>query len=146
MKFLNSIVYISSPVPSLPVGAVDSVLRVARNNNAANDVTGLLIFNGRYFVQCIEGNKDAIQATYSKIERDRRHSELRVLFDGEITERSFPNWSMGYRQIGDRDTLSESEMSIDDAITAAMNIPRETAAQVVLSALAHASRDDMVVI
>lgn len=142
MKHLSALVYISTPSPSLPEEAVASVLRTARRNNAAEDVTGLLIYNGKYFVQCIEGKGDAVTKTFSKIETDKRHTEVRVLFNAEIETRTFPDWAMGYRDIRAGDTLSDAELSLEDAITAALNIPRKTAAQVILSAMAHAARED----
>ncbi|MGL4496771.1 MAG: BLUF domain-containing protein, partial [Beijerinckiaceae bacterium] len=41
--------------------------------NAAANITGMLFFNGRHFVQTIEGMPDDLAKLFSRIRKDERH-------------------------------------------------------------------------
>ena len=60
------------------------------------NVTGLLCFNTTHFLQCLEGSRSAVNATYHRILNDTRHKNIIMLNYCEIFEREFENWSMGY--------------------------------------------------
>lgn len=66
----------------------------AARNNAAAGITGLLLFNGRNFLQLLEGERDAVDSLLDRVESDPRHSGVVVVTDLEVAERSFPDWSM----------------------------------------------------
>ena len=82
---------------------MDEILRVARKNNQKNNITGLLCFSNKYFIQCLEGGRRHVNATYEKILRDDRHSEPLLISYEEISTREFTDWSMGY--------ISQSDLS-----------------------------------
>jgi len=87
---------------------IDAILESARRNNSPCGITGALLFNGGVFAQVLEGDRSAIEATFEKIQRDRRHGDVQVLAFEEIQARTFPLWSMGYvgRSAGDRALFS----------------------------------------
>ena len=66
------------------------------NNHKFLSLTGALSFNESYFAQVLEGGADDLMGLMERVNKDPRHSHLRVLERVEITERSFPEWSMGY--------------------------------------------------
>jgi len=56
------------------------------------------ILEGR-FIQVLEGNEADVQEIYEKIRSDRRHTGLVVLKKGIMSDRSFTDWAMGFKQI-----------------------------------------------
>jgi hypothetical protein len=43
----------------------------------------------------LEGGRDAVNALYNRITRDKRHRDATLLSYDEIGQRSFAGWSMG---------------------------------------------------
>ncbi|MCO8270082.1 BLUF domain-containing protein [Actinoplanes sp. TRM 88003] len=80
---------------SLPPSGIFEIRDSARRNNAENDVTGVLLFNRDYFLQCLEGDAQVVTATFRTISGDTRHSEVTLIAVHDVAERSFPDWSMG---------------------------------------------------
>ena len=79
--------------------AIAGLLAVSKRNNARVGVTGALLFNGGSFAQVLEGSRAAVEATFERIQRDPRHSDVAVLQCEPVAARGFPNWSMGF--VGD---------------------------------------------
>ena len=79
--------------------AIAGLLAVSKRNNARVGVTGALLFNGGSFAQVLEGSRAAVEATFERIQRDPRHSDVSVLQCEPVAARGFPNWSMGF--VGD---------------------------------------------
>jgi len=75
---------------------IRSILLASRRRNAADEITGALIFNNGIFAQVLEGPRPAVEATFERIQRDDRHANVQVLDFAPIDERAFPNWSMGF--------------------------------------------------
>jgi hypothetical protein len=63
-------------------------------NNQKYNITGLLIYKNNQFAQVIEGDEDAIERIWNKIQRDTRHKDIQLLSREPITNRSFTKWSM----------------------------------------------------
>ena len=76
--------------------AVSGLLAISKRNNARVGVTGALLFNGGSFAQVLEGSRAAVEATFERIQRDPRHSDVAVLQCEPVAARGFPNWSMGF--------------------------------------------------
>ncbi len=75
---------------------VARILAKSRKNNAHLQIVGGLLFGEGYFLQCLEGEADAVQTLYNKIKVDRRHRDVTLLSKASITSRSFGAWSMKY--------------------------------------------------
>lgn len=94
--YLVRLVYASTVTNGLTQAGIENILQVARNNNSKHGITGLLCFNNKYFLQCLEGPRRIINETYEKIINDDRHKELVILDYNEIACRDFTDWAMGY--------------------------------------------------
>ena len=70
------------------------ILAAARRNNARDGITGALICREDLFLQMLEGPRDVVTATFARILRDDRHTEIVNLWSGDIETRLFPGWSM----------------------------------------------------
>lgn len=96
---LTELVYGSeTPEPMAPE-AVQALLNHAREKNARIHVTGLLCYDGRKFLQIIEGESDTILDLFHAIQNDPRHEAVEILHDGEIEARAFSDWKMAYEPI-----------------------------------------------
>jgi len=91
---LKSLTYTSLAAIDLKAEDLEAIHRTARDINALEAVTGMLIFNGVHFLQIIEGAPNAIDDLVERLRRDPRHSGLEIRDEHEIEERSFPSWSM----------------------------------------------------
>jgi hypothetical protein len=97
------LVYVSSAVAELSDEQLAEILEVARRNNAASGITGMLIYAGGNFLQVLEGRKAEVLETIARIERDPRHKGLIHLLKADTAERYFPEWSMGFKSIDPRE-------------------------------------------
>jgi Sensors of blue-light using FAD len=97
---LAELVYVSRSTDTdrLTVG---KILSAARRFNGPRDITGLLLFDGSYYLQRLEGHRQVISNLYYRIAGDQRHSEVTLLAAGALSERECPGWSMGYVDSGE---------------------------------------------
>jgi hypothetical protein len=75
---------------------IRDILATARQRNAADAVTGALLFTASGFAQVLEGAREAVERTFERITADPRHAEVSVLSFTPTERRSFPGWSMGF--------------------------------------------------
>ena len=96
---LKSLTYISEARPGLSTDDICAIHRIARELNALDGITGLLIFNGRNFLQLIEGAESAIDDLLRRLLADPRHSGLTIEDKRFIDRREFPDWAMELAQV-----------------------------------------------
>ena len=58
---LTSLTYTSLARLDLQTTDLEDIHRTAREQNALDGITGLLVFNGTHFLQIIEGSESAIE-------------------------------------------------------------------------------------
>lgn len=90
---LSQYLYIST-APTLPREEVDAILAASARNNPERGITGLLLFNGRNFLQLLEGEEREVTALMDTITADPRHSGVSVLDKRTIEARACPDWAM----------------------------------------------------
>jgi len=83
---------------ALPFNAEDAanIVEVSMVNNRKHDVTGVLCYSNYYYLQCLEGGRDEVNALYQKIVSDKRHTRPVILMYTEILHRAFDDWYMGH--------------------------------------------------
>lgn len=91
---LKSLTYTSLARLDLQSDDLEAIHRTARETNALEGITGMLIFNGTNFLQIIEGGHAAIDELVERLRRDHRHSGLEIHDERSVEELSFPDWSM----------------------------------------------------
>lgn len=109
---LKSLTYTSLAALDLTADDVEAIHRTAREVNALEGITGLLIFNGTHFLQIVEGAPDAIDELVERLRRDPRHHGLEIRDQRSIEDRSFPDWTMELVKVSAsyfeaRDTVAE---------------------------------------
>jgi hypothetical protein len=90
---LSQYLYIST-APTLPREEVDAILAASARNNPARGITGLLLFNGRNFLQLLEGEESEVAGLMETITADPRHAGVSVLDRRTIEVRACPDWAM----------------------------------------------------
>jgi len=93
---LVRLIYVSRMTEACDMAAIQEILKVSRKRNAACNITGILCYDPTFFMQCLEGPKDAVNDLYRDIARDKRHSRITLLEYEEIEERTFGEWSMAF--------------------------------------------------
>ena len=97
--------YVSTIAPSISVSVVGAIAGKSRAYNAANGVTGLLIFDGMYFCQQIEGLQEEVLSLIERISRDARHTNVTVFHHGVLAERRFKSFALAFTDVDDVDVL-----------------------------------------
>lgn len=103
---LIRIIYTSTAVREYAAADLDDILASSARNNAghaadgSDRVTGMLLYAGGNFMQILEGGKEAVEATFQRLEKDPRHKDIFVIERGPIEQRDFAAWNMGFRRIG----------------------------------------------
>ena len=95
--------YVSTETLDLGSAGMVKLLTEARRINTSRDITGLLLHRDRSFYQVLEGAEDIVRQTFDSIEKDKRHTAIDVLFEGEVDEREFPDWQMGFLNLDGAD-------------------------------------------
>ncbi|HLH93606.1 MAG TPA: BLUF domain-containing protein [Xanthobacteraceae bacterium] len=70
------------------------MLEQAVANNRRDDITGALIHDDKWFAQELEGPEMAVSATFERILRDRRHTDVRLIKMQPVPARRFAAWWM----------------------------------------------------
>jgi hypothetical protein len=103
---MHRIIYLSSGIKIFSDEEINDLLKVSRNNNEKNGITGLLLYSDGNFMQILEGEKEAIENTYKKIANDIRHRNIILVVNEPIKKRNFKDWKMGF-SIVDNDFLQK---------------------------------------
>jgi hypothetical protein len=91
---LTSVTYTSLARLDLQTDDLEDIHRTAREQNALDGITGLLVFNGTHFLQIIEGSEQAIEELIERLRKDPRHTGFEIRDKRKVEARSFPDWSM----------------------------------------------------
>lgn len=92
--------YVSSANDKFTAKELIPLLQQARQFNENSGISGLLLYDGiGTFIQALEGEEAPVRALFDKIKIDSRHKRVNVLGINFIKERSFREWSMGFRNI-----------------------------------------------
>jgi len=93
---LYELIYTSGATRELTGVELARLLLAARRANAAQDVSGILLYDAGSFLQVLEGERAIVEALYDRIKRDPRHARVRTLLERTIEKRQFRDWSMGF--------------------------------------------------
>ncbi|MDJ0338370.1 BLUF domain-containing protein [Cryobacterium sp. PH31-O1] len=96
-----SIAYVSAAATAMSDDDIAAILVQARANNVAHQLTGALIYHDRKFIQILEGPEQEVRSRLRAITADPRHRSIHMVSEESITERQFPQWTMGFRPLSD---------------------------------------------
>ncbi len=115
---IYELVYCSFAGSNLKQEDIADILNTARDFNSKNNITGCLLYYNDEFVQILEGDEGMVNHLFSKIEKDKRHTDIILLAKGDKEKRVFYNWSMAYHKLNNDDVQDlGKEVFIDNFIT-----------------------------
>lgn len=132
---LVRLIYASSKTEHWNDQELQQLMAQAAQRNKQEYITGVLIFNRKYFLQCIEGKRSKVSALFQRIVNDKRHHNVQMLSLEEIDEREMERWGMRYVP----DSQITQEMVLKYSDTDDFN-PYEMTARGALSFIRHATR------
>jgi len=59
----------------------------------------MLLYKDGNFMRILEGDEAIVRTLFAKIKDDQRHYGIITLMEGTQTERQFPDWSIGFRDL-----------------------------------------------
>ena len=93
---LIELCYYSTPIKKISDEELRRMLCGARERNCMLDVSGLLLCSNNFFLQILEGSREAVNAIFQSISHDSRHNDIAISYVNEITFRQFRSWRMAY--------------------------------------------------
>ena len=125
------IVYVSTAVQRFDQVHLRQIAEASQRNNRDLEVTGILMYRNRTFMQFLEApNRSVGRTLLEKIKRDQRHYKLDVIRDGLIPQRQFNGWCMRIVHQSDLDSplgaVSEKLSMLHDASHAVSEKAKET--------------------
>lgn len=107
--YMVRLTYVSSMTEACDTEALQAILLSSQKNNAELGISGVLCYDPTFFMQCLEGPRDAVNEIYSRITKDERHKNITLLEYEETEKRLFENWTMGFLRpdILDKKTLEK---------------------------------------
>lgn len=96
---IHYLVYISVAAKTLTEEDLFAILKTSIHNNQRDQISGMLLYCGGKFIQVLEGPKERVNEVFEKISMDPRHKRIAMLLEGNLTERNFAGWNMGYKSI-----------------------------------------------
>ena len=112
---------------------VRNILEVSEVNNGRDGITGFLIFDKTNFLQVLEGDASAVERTYARICRDKRHDSVVVINRRDVDARAFEDWAMGgyvrtpetqhiYARHGIEGTVEPQKLDANQVIALALDL------------------------
>ena len=100
---LKCLIYVSLANQEMSDDHLKSLLAKARAKNESLHITGMLLYRDGFFIQALEGEEADIDALFEVIIVDKRHRDVLKISKKAINQRSFPDWTMGFNKIDDKD-------------------------------------------
>jgi serine/threonine protein kinase len=116
---IHQLVYESRPTELLTQEQLRDILVKSQYKNIRLNLSGLLIFHGGRFMQLLEGGKYEVAELFAAIQRDPRHTDIKVVLESDSQVRDMPSWVMG---LSADDSLKDICDSMDYYITSGVTI------------------------
>lgn len=91
---LRQLVYRSRATHKMSEPDIDKIVDDSVPFNKANNVTGLLLFDGEFFFQILEGEGEIIHGLFEHIKTDPRHTNIVKVVDSACAQREFGKWHL----------------------------------------------------
>jgi hypothetical protein len=99
---VSQLVYVSLATRQFTPADLAALLVHARSRNTPLAVSGVLLHQAGSFFQVLEGEAEAVEATFQRITKDPRHRSVLMLLRQTLVERNFSDWSMGFIDVTGR--------------------------------------------
>ncbi len=96
---LHFLIYVSQAAKAMSPEALDNLQQQASAANRTAGITGCLVYQDGYFMQMLEGEREALFKLIDKIKSDKRHRNLRIVIESTARQRVFPDWGLEVRAL-----------------------------------------------
>lgn len=91
---MRYVVYASKRAEQTTVEDIDRIIQSAERNNQVTQISGVLLIKQDFFIQYFEGPETEVTHLLNTIEHDQRHFDVKILDQGQMEDRVFPDWKM----------------------------------------------------
>lgn len=93
---LTRLLYVSTAVGPVTTAVTATILRSAQKHNAASGITGVLCQGRGVYLQVLEGERSQVDAIYGRIALDKRHNNVVLRQQEDISRRQYGKWAMAH--------------------------------------------------
>jgi len=93
---MYKLIYVSNARKLMSADELHDILEVARANNRASSVTGMLLYCDGNFLQVLEGEEQSVRTTFDRIAHDTRHDDISRILSADLPGRWTADWSMAF--------------------------------------------------
>lgn len=93
------LIYISSATSWPSENDLKELLEQSRARNQRQNITGMLLYDNATYMQVLEGSVEDVHDIYDSILKDPRNTGNVTLVEENISQRDFPDWSMGFKNL-----------------------------------------------
>jgi len=131
------LIYKSKATGEFSPSDLKTLLIRARMRNRDVRVTGILVYSGGWFLQALEGEQAAVEAIFSRIEKDPRHGNIIVVDRTPMVgkRRMFGDWSMAFADAAGVATVLKGFVDLKSGL--ALSDVEQTQALQLLKACSH---------
>jgi hypothetical protein len=115
-NMLAHLAYVSSRKSNCSDQEIEKILSACEKNNPSLDITGVLMYSDKQFIQYVEGESSALTSLYDKIKLDNRHERAVMISYGPIEKKIFPSWHMANRKISNNDVDFLTDINNEDKL------------------------------
>jgi len=91
---LKQLVYRSQSISYVNETCLDKITSDSLPFNERYNITGVLLFDGEYFFQVIEGESEHVDVLFERIKIDRRHNNVMKVTEIIVPKRDFGDWHL----------------------------------------------------
>jgi hypothetical protein len=91
---LRRAIYTSKATKQFSKRDLLDLLHDSRAFNNIDNISGVLIHSEGLFLQVIEGESEDIEYLLTRLKKDPRHNEMKLILDSCVNSRFFSNWTM----------------------------------------------------
>lgn len=128
------IIYYSTATRNTSLTELKDILVTARDNNAKEEICGMLCYDNQYFLQALEGDREVVSELFLDIADDPRHTDVVIVSCEPIEDCLFEDWKMGYA------SSTEAFLSLLAEMSQTEFEPGEMTAEQMFSLLVHMSK------
>ena len=115
---IHQLVYESRLTKDVTSSDLQDLLIKSQFKNIRLDLSGLLVIHAGKFMQLLEGGKKEVEELFAVIQKDSRHTDVKVVLESESNYRLMPSWGMGL-STGEifEDKISDQNFYISPIVT-----------------------------
>jgi uncharacterized Fe-S cluster-containing MiaB family protein len=77
-------IYTSAATTKMTPQALKELMEISRRNNFRDGLTGMLLYEDGTFLQVLEGEESAVDKTFERFSKDRRHNKILLIARFEL--------------------------------------------------------------